>query len=508
MDIVGPPEQLWWNPSSTNVGITLKSRLDAVKVLVHQPNLVNATVQRRAPLHDDIRPEIFGVDFDLGFRTFGIRNSDLLRRCLGAHPCARPGALVLKEWSKSSGVNNSMNGFLTSYAINILWIYFLVQKKLIPHIDPHDVPNSLVNNSNFDPVYLPLVPQSMTPEGVAKLHLEMGRLLMGFFRFYCFEFDWTKNVVSLNRPGITTKEQLGWTESGEIHMGKPGKNVRYTMCIEDPYEDNLNLGRHIGACRWRKVLTEFQRALVSLAKDSVDQSSVFSWMSSGADDAETKSSQPPPLEYIARLMAIAVEQIESREDLSIHKVDLIRCFEKEAPVEWAAVSAFYKWKELISELGYHVAGNKVRARRNIGAKPAKSVRAPEGGEAKNKASSGPISPIDALTDELIAEYIAEHAKGNIPLQPDWLVWNSPTQSTIHMPGHRSGSASGPVKVSFACPSQQPSQLQCMPPQTSWSPQPLVVGSTAPAMVQLSAAVKTAKSAAIGNQLLRKWLIRH
>ncbi|PWU82849.1 putative RNA editing 3' terminal uridylyl transferase 1 [Trypanosoma cruzi] len=148
------------------------------------PAFVTPTLRAKVqPVHDECRPELYNVDFDLSFRAFGIRNSNLLRQYLMSHPCARPGAIVLKDWSKTSGVNNSVNGYFTSYAVNIMWIYYLIQKKYVPYVDPLDIPASLMNETNFDPKYIPMVDPTLTQEELDVLYQNAGNMLVGFFLF-------------------------------------------------------------------------------------------------------------------------------------------------------------------------------------------------------------------------------------------------------------------------------------------------------------------------------------
>ena len=238
----------------------------------------------------DFPRELFSFDFDVGFRTYGIRNSCLLRAYLQSLPLGRCGAMVLKEWSKASGVNNSSQGFLTSYAVNVMWIFYLVRKNFIPFIAPSNIPASLVGNTSFDPTYAPLLPRNNTITGSegATLCETMGKLFVGFFAFYCFEFDWENEVVSLSRPGVTTKAMLHWTAACELSAR--GQNVRYQICIEDPYDENLNLGRQLGACRTRKVMLELQRALISLVTDEGPKCSPFSlWSDASGQQITTKT---------------------------------------------------------------------------------------------------------------------------------------------------------------------------------------------------------------------------
>lgn len=302
-------QQVWWNRTRDLMNVTLDTTTNAIRAATCPLAVVSPTLRARIqPLHDDCRPELYNLDFDLSFRVFGIRNSQLLRRYLMQHPCARPGAMILKEWSKRSGVNNSVNGFLTSYAVAIMWLYFLLQKRVVKFVDPvKDIPASL-EGCPMNPVYVPMVDPKWTKEEQTLYATQGGDLLVEFFYFYAVEFDWKNHVVSLNRPGITTKSSLGWCEEGEgfayhPQTGGTGNNngssvggtelgggstslapslqvprrhaVQYNFCIEDPYEENLNLGRHMGLTKTLRVQTEFYRGLLSLLKDGSKDACVF-----------------------------------------------------------------------------------------------------------------------------------------------------------------------------------------------------------------------------------------
>ncbi|ORC86280.1 RNA editing 3 terminal uridylyl transferase 1 [Trypanosoma theileri] len=363
-DAVGPSgvQQVWWNRTGDVMSMTLNSTTSAIRAAMCTPALVTPALRAKVqPVHDECRPELYNVDFDLSFRAFGIRNSNLLRQYLMSHPCARPGAIVLKDWSKTSGVNNSVNGYFTSYAINIMWIYYLIQKEYVPYVDPLDIPASLVNYTDFGPKYIPMVDPSLSPEELDALYRDAGDMLVGFFYFYSFEFDWEHHVISLNRPGITTKKMLGWHVedvvppmistlggggggsgggggggggannggggggSGSMNSGNSvgnGSNTkrhptRYELCIEDPYEENLNLGRHIGITKSLRVRTELYRGMLSLLKDGEKESCVFA-STDLAESADVAGTSPSalPARALFKLMALTTQAIAESKQLS------------------------------------------------------------------------------------------------------------------------------------------------------------------------------------------------
>jgi hypothetical protein len=399
------PEAFWWDPGYRTCGSTLPDATTAVAALLHIAG-TNTDVSA-APLHTEFRPDVFHVDFDLSFRTFGIRNSILLRSLLTAHTCGRPGALVLKDWSKLSGVNNSINGFLTSYAVNIMWIYYLVQKGHVPYIDPQSIPVSLKDTAHAkDPQYKPLIPSDVaaSDEAKSRLEMDMGRLLFGFFAFYCYEFNWDAHVVTLNRPGVTTKAQLGWTEDDEVRLSK--KNTRYIMCIEDPYEENLNLGRHLGENRARKVMSELQRGLVSMVRDSVEDMSIFP-----ARKPPIEPGKEPRLSDVTKLLATAATTAGT------YTVEEFRStFESKCPDALERVLQHWSWVETVRRLGYkEVAGHVFPVRAVANRRPLQPTCLPE----------RPDKPPVDTADRLIAEFMSERAKKEHLPAPEWMMWQPP-----------------------------------------------------------------------------------
>ncbi|KAG5483769.1 hypothetical protein LSCM4_04922 [Leishmania orientalis] len=453
-------QQVWWNRTRDMCCITFDTTTNAVKASTCPLHFMSAGMRARVqPLHEECRPELYGMDFDLSFRAFGIRNSHLLRRYLLSHPCARPGALVLKDWSKTSGVNNSVNGYLTSYAINIMWIYYLVHRGVVPYVCPaRDIPASLRHNVDADPQYAAMVDPSWTPEERAAMESQAGELLLGFFYYYAFEFDWANHVVSLNRPGVTTKAALGWdvedvAQAGGLvsqfgvtgsqhehtlagaeghygdvrggtapaaslarpsagHDGVIANNAslatrrsrattRYSFCIEDPYEENLNLGRHMGVTKTLRVQTELYRGLLSLLKDDLQHCCVFassansSGSSSSADNSSAAANGAPqtataaddtpadpmelPVRVLYKLMAVSTRELAmarrrhsataptSAEFPGVPLSDLSASFLAQAPTEWKLASQVWNRHQLLHRLGLKLhAREYVLPRREVG----------------------------------------------------------------------------------------------------------------------------------------------
>ncbi|KEG13543.1 putative poly(A) polymerase [Trypanosoma grayi] len=177
------------------------------------------------------------IDFDItANRRNGVRNSALLRAYFEQDPSCRWLSMGVKRWSKRAGLNASvMGGSITSYGFNLMVVYYLLQRGTLRFIPPTAIDVAQVSPV---PPYLPLEP----PRNDG---LELGEQVVDFLQFYMHEFDAVSHVISLSRPGVTTKEQLNWTKNAEDLARMNGEKIHYQWCIEDPYELNLNVGRNV-----------------------------------------------------------------------------------------------------------------------------------------------------------------------------------------------------------------------------------------------------------------------
>ena len=170
-------------------------------------------------------------------RRNGVRNSYLLRGYFQQRPDARWLAIALKQWSKKVNINGLPAGFMTSYSFNIMVAYYLLRRKMVDF-----VPTEVTDVSRV-PLVAPGIPIEK-PKNPA----DIGYMIDDFFNFYNHEFQYDKEVISLSRPEITTRKDLNWTLEQEDFLkmrSAEGEKIAYRLCIEDPYETNLNLGRNV-----------------------------------------------------------------------------------------------------------------------------------------------------------------------------------------------------------------------------------------------------------------------
>ena len=213
-------------------------------------------------------PEMFGIDFDISSFPFGVRNSWLLRAYMAQSSLVRAGSVFLKHWSKASAVNNSPMGYLTSYAVNILWVFYLLRRGLVSFVDPQSVDGS-PQNAPVAGTYVPLLdPQERDS---AEFLRALADAVFGFFCYFAHEFDWESEVVSISREGVTKRapaKNAPPSESG-VHHASSASAHRLSFCglsIEDPYEAGRDLGWKAVGVKGLKIYYEFCRAAVAAAR--------------------------------------------------------------------------------------------------------------------------------------------------------------------------------------------------------------------------------------------------
>ena len=208
---------------------------------------VDAVKRARVPV---VKIKSKTLDFDItAFRRNGVRNSALLRAYMTQNPDLRWVSIAVKHWSKRCGMNGPL-GYLTSYGFNILVVYFLLQRGHLSFVDPDQCCASAIEPV---PPGVPLAP----PQDPALI----GKLLMDFLGYYRREFNLNDDVVTLSRPGVTKKQQLNWTKEAEDIKLINAEKVAYRLCIEDPYEINLNVGRKVTAFKLDMMMRTFDKGL-------------------------------------------------------------------------------------------------------------------------------------------------------------------------------------------------------------------------------------------------------
>eukprot|EP01061_Rhynchopus_euleeides_P002243 TRINITY_DN11718_c1_g2_i3.p2 TRINITY_DN11718_c1_g2~~TRINITY_DN11718_c1_g2_i3.p2 ORF type:complete len:382 (+),score=114.43 TRINITY_DN11718_c1_g2_i3:409-1554(+) len=219
-----PPSQAVVSTSGDGgkVTITFDTESTAVRFL--------CKCERAAVLNKTFPPAVYCTRWDMSARLYGVRNSQLLRRYL-EEPHHRIAAAAVKIWSKKIRINDPRVGLLSSYSIALMFVYYLVQKGRVAFIEPETI--DLAQAAAL-PRYIES-PDLDTNEKKSQMALKVGQAFVGFITFYCFEFNWDTDIISLLQPGVVSKKQRGWTEANSIRVDR-GNSVRYHLGVEDPYE--------------------------------------------------------------------------------------------------------------------------------------------------------------------------------------------------------------------------------------------------------------------------------
>jgi hypothetical protein len=210
--------------------------------------------------------------FDLTInRLLGVYNSALIRHFVLADARFAPLALLVKAWAGRLGVNSSQHGYLSSYALYLMLIFYLQTRAppVLPNLCAGRAAGGSVlvdgYNCYFDR-------EAQAPSKNTMLHSE---LLIGFFRFYAAEFDYENEVVCVRRAARTTKSDLQTELTALIEDTRyPSMQLKRhslvanwkkeVLAVEDPFENNFNPARHLQDHRFAYVVRCFKSTYVAL----------------------------------------------------------------------------------------------------------------------------------------------------------------------------------------------------------------------------------------------------
>lgn len=90
-----------------------------------------------------------------------------------------------------------------------------------------------------------------------------AELLFQFFRHYGYEFEFSKEVVSVREGRRVSRKEKGWDPSNY-----QDKEARNRLCVEEPFTTNRNLGNSADDYAWSGIHGEIRRAFHLLADGS------------------------------------------------------------------------------------------------------------------------------------------------------------------------------------------------------------------------------------------------
>jgi len=247
------------------------------------------------------------MECDLSMRNpLAVLNTSLLRTYAEINPVPRVLAAVIKRWAKARDINNPARHTLSSYGYILMLLHFLTFHErsgnglvlsltngksnpspslpLIPNLQrmdaswPEQPPGTPYKEYTSMPkrqIKHPLVdgaivntffyrPNPALLNNLRRLFpgqdLSLGILLASFFRYYAFEFDYKRHVVSLHSNGLhgvverEVKAELdGW------------RNYSAALTIEDPFETFYDVAHVLRGGYYHRIRREFAVAYSKIA---------------------------------------------------------------------------------------------------------------------------------------------------------------------------------------------------------------------------------------------------
>ncbi|GMH70660.1 hypothetical protein TrLO_g7070, partial [Triparma laevis f. longispina] len=222
-----------------------------------------------------------------------VKNTHLLNAYSTCDERVRQLAYTIKRWSKARDLNNPSAGTLSSYGWIMMLLHFLQStgSKESPPVLPDlqkigsewtgepakiyemgrctgremlkhpTTANVNVNvyfyndrDKNGRVKHIPVLS--------AKNKIEVGYLLAGFFRYYAFQFDFRRFVVSLYTGGrLMEKDMMGEVHCWPVHVG---------LAIQDPFETFYNVGHVVKTAQFHRIKRECARAFSLIADAGSD----------------------------------------------------------------------------------------------------------------------------------------------------------------------------------------------------------------------------------------------
>ena len=191
----------------------------------------------------------YGFEVDISINNnSGIRNTFLLRTYSRLDTRVRPLVIVAKEWAKSNNVCNSKSGLLSSYAINLMVLFFL-QHAVTPQVLPSlqrlfpDIFNPYLTIDEIQEVNVKDICSRWSSENVQSV----GELIVKFYEFYA-NVDFRDKLISV-RTGCLL----------ELYNHDYGTGYKGYINIEEPYtRDNAARSVYL-LFRCKNIINEFKR---------------------------------------------------------------------------------------------------------------------------------------------------------------------------------------------------------------------------------------------------------
>mmetsp|Transcript_27221 Transcript_27221/g.74538 ORF Transcript_27221/g.74538 Transcript_27221/m.74538 type:complete len:1312 (-) Transcript_27221:211-4146(-) len=271
-------------------------------------------IKFNCPCENVINDEQQFMECDISMHNpLAVLNTELLRSYAEINPVSRVMASVIKRWAKARDINDPARHTLSSYGYILMLLHFLTYHKrsgdglvipmekaprtnqalpLLPNLKwmdsmwPESPPRTPYAEFHDPPKLLKQHPREENVKVNAyfyrmdKAHLENLRqrfpgqdlslaiLLASFFRYYAYDFDYKRHVVSLNSTNVhgiverEVKAELdGW------------RNYSAALTIEDPFETFYDVAHVLRGGYYHRIRREFAVAYSKIADVAMGRTS-------------------------------------------------------------------------------------------------------------------------------------------------------------------------------------------------------------------------------------------
>lgn len=290
----------------------LTARIPVIKFNCPTPLLENGNEGEEAVMECDLSMH----------NPLAVLNTSLLRTYAEINPVSRVLAAIIKRWAKARDINNPARHTLSSYGYILMLLHYLTfhqragnglvspftgpdgkplkqpngSAPLLPNLQwmdetwPDAPPGTPYREFSSQPkkiIQHPLEDKSFVntffyrPNGPMQLNnlqrvfpgqdLSLAILLASFFRYYAYDFDYKRHVVSLHSTsshGLVEREVKaeldGW------------RNYSAALTIEDPFETFYDVAHVLRGGYYHRIRREFAVAYTKIA-DVASGKTTSSW---------------------------------------------------------------------------------------------------------------------------------------------------------------------------------------------------------------------------------------
>lgn len=192
------------------------------------------------------------LDVDLSFNNQdAFSNTRLLKAYTTLAPAVRGLGFAIKMWSHEVAVSGAWEGNLSSYALTLMALYFLLVEESVkmPHLNTEDYKTP-----------------DASPQQPWECKDPVSVLLYKFFYFYTHTFNWGTEVVSVR---LGRRAPLWDLEFQQLPGSSRYDQRSQRLHVEDPFFLNINLNRVLEAHREVELRKKIGEALDTLKEGTV-----------------------------------------------------------------------------------------------------------------------------------------------------------------------------------------------------------------------------------------------